>query len=74
MADRLKIRYSFPANDDLARLAKENSRLVMKLTEMIDYISRNPEDPLYGKGSPKRLKHSQEPVYSREISPKHRLV
>lgn len=59
------------AQEDIAKLKKENPKFPSKLWELILDIFKN---PYKGLGKPEPLKGDMQPWFSRRITGKHRLV
>lgn len=59
------------AETDLAWLRKHDKRAYIKCFDLLRDMFQNPYD---GLGKPERLRHVDGEVWSRRISPQHRLV
>lgn len=60
------------AENDILKLRKSgNKSLMKKLNSLLNELR---EHPLTGTGQIEKLKHYQEPTYSRRINQEHRLV
>jgi len=64
--------FSDQADKEYQEWAKSDKKALKKINDLIDDIETN--GYLNGLGKPERLKHFTEPVYSRRIDKKNRLV
>lgn len=69
---KYEIEISQTAEADINKLSKSGEKGVLKkLYLILDELEQHPES---GTGKPERLKHYNEPTWSRRLSSKHRLV
>lgn len=69
MSYRLVI--SKQASEDMLRLKRNEPAAAKKLAKLLKEIA---EHPFTGTGKPEQLKYLSEPIWSRHITLKHRLV
>jgi len=67
----MKVYFSEVAINEFKRLAQENKKIALRITQLVEDITRN---PVSGIGKPERLKHELTGHWSRRIDKKHRLI
>lgn len=67
----MKLEFTPYALKNIPALKKEDTKLLVKLWDLLLDIDKNHPN---GIGHPEALKHEMEGWWSRQISPKHRLV
>ena len=68
---KYQINFTKIAFDEFADWAIENSKIFIRIRELIESISR---DPFKGIGKPEPLKHKFKGCWSRRITDEHRLI